>query len=135
MGSGTHLNASDAGAIVDTVADMQELVGVVTAFTGGTGGQDALLTLGTGGQDALFTLPGVAMGTPGYTAPEQLDDARSVDARADIYSVGATLYEMLAGRKPIEVDGFESWLRRLSKESAPPLASDGRLQRARRKGD
>ena len=78
----------------------------------------------TAGAGALaFTLPGVALGTPGYMAPEQLGDARSVDARADVYSVGATLYELASRRKPIAVDGLESWMRRLSSEAAPPLAS------------
>jgi len=71
-----------------------------------------------------YTLPGVAMGTPGYMAPEQLSDARSVDARADVYAVGAMLFEMLTGRKPIEPEGgLEVWIRRLTTESAPPLAS------------
>ncbi|QEG23417.1 serine/threonine-protein kinase [Mariniblastus fucicola] len=40
------------------------------------------------------------MGTPLYMAPEQFTDSRSVDARADIYSVGVTLYQLLAGRPP-----------------------------------
>lgn len=86
-------------------------------------GTTAGLLPGTGGLPAVFTLPGMALGTPGYMAPEQLGDARSVDARADVYSVGATLYEMLSRRKPIEVDGLDAWMRRLSTEAAPPLAS------------
>jgi len=42
----------------------------------------------------------VGMGTIAYTAPEQQLDARKVDHRADIFSVGATLYEMLTGAPP-----------------------------------
>jgi serine/threonine-protein kinase len=47
-----------------------------------------------------LTKPGVMIGTPEYMAPEQVYSAASVDARADIYSVGAMLYEMLAGARP-----------------------------------
>ena len=49
------------------------------------------------------TTPGVAMGTPEYMAPEQAA-GKDVDARADIYSVGAILYEMLSGAPPHEGD-------------------------------
>jgi len=42
-------------------------------------------------------------GTPGYAAPEQLT-GRSTDRRSDIYSIGALLFEMLAGRRPFEDD-------------------------------
>jgi serine/threonine-protein kinase len=46
-----------------------------------------------------LTRPGVMMGTPEYMAPEQAFSADTVDARADVYSVGAMLYEMLAGAR------------------------------------
>jgi len=54
----------------------------------------------SGGEGALLTLPGVAMGTPGYMAPEQYTDAAGVDARADVFSLGVILYEMLCGQPP-----------------------------------
>jgi len=51
-----------------------------------------------------LTRPGVMMGTPEYMAPEQAYSADTVDARADVYSVGAMLYEMLAGVRPAQGD-------------------------------
>lgn len=51
-------------------------------------------------RDIKITDSGSAMGTPSYMAPEQFNDSSSVDARADIFSLGVTLYESLAGVKP-----------------------------------
>ncbi|MGL4555204.1 MAG: protein kinase domain-containing protein, partial [Gemmataceae bacterium] len=48
------------------------------------------------------TLAGQAMGTPSYMAPEQARDATSVDQRADVYSLGCTLYVMITGRPVFE---------------------------------
>ena len=56
-------------------------------------------------QAVQLTRTGATMGTAVYMAPEQFTGAGSVDARADIYSLGVTFYEMLAGRPPFEVDG------------------------------
>ena len=46
------------------------------------------------------TQTGVTLGTPAYMSPEQISDSSSVDNRADIYSMGVMLYEMLTGSKP-----------------------------------
>jgi len=45
------------------------------------------------------TRSGIAMGTPSYMAPEQIRDARSVDQRADIWSLGCILYELMTRRR------------------------------------
>ena len=44
------------------------------------------------------------LGTPLYMAPEQHYESRAVDARADIYSVGVTLYQLLAGHPPFDTE-------------------------------
>jgi serine/threonine protein kinase len=49
---------------------------------------------------ASATGEGVILGTPDYIAPEQINDSRSVDIRADIYSLGCTLFFALTGRPP-----------------------------------
>jgi serine/threonine protein kinase len=56
-------------------------------------------TIGKPG-DIQLTMPNVAMGTFDYMAPEQRDDASSVDGRVDIYSLGVIVYEMLTGTLP-----------------------------------
>jgi len=55
-----------------------------------------------------MTRTGAQMGTLYYESPEQIKGAKDVDHRSDIYSLGMTLYEMLAGRLPFETGGDTS---------------------------
>ena len=71
------------------------------------------------GEDAGLTVSQVMMGTPAYVAPEQARDAKNVDARADIYSLGATLYHMLCGAPPYVGDTTYSVLSKLISEPTP----------------
>jgi eukaryotic-like serine/threonine-protein kinase len=59
----------------------------------------AKLKVIAGGAPGL-TRPGVLMGTPEYMAPEQTSSAGTVDARADLFSIGVMIFEMLAGQRP-----------------------------------
>ncbi len=54
-----------------------------------------------------ITAPGQHLGTLSYMSPEQLRNALSADQRSDIYSLGATLYHMLAGVPPVAGKDFE----------------------------
>ena len=61
------------------------------------------------------TQSGVTLGTPAYMSPEQIMDSRSVDNRADIYSMGVMLYEMLTGSKPFDSTISEENLQKIRK--------------------
>ena len=81
-----------------------------------------------GGQGAL-TRTGELVGTPAYVAPEQVDDARAVDARADVYGLGATLYALLSGQPPFRGTSVILVLRQVLEE---PPAPDPRIPAALR---
>lgn len=53
-----------------------------------------------GETDEDLTTVGMTLGTPSYMAPEQFENSKFVDKRADIYSLGVVLYEMITGVKP-----------------------------------
>ena len=68
------------------------------------GGTVKLLDLGIAkiadGIDSLKTRTNTVFGTPAYISPEQALDSSSVDTRADVYSMGIILFELLCGRRP-----------------------------------
>ncbi|MBR3707826.1 MAG: protein kinase, partial [Lentisphaeria bacterium] len=74
----------------------------------------------TGGSNTL-TVAGTMIGTPAYASPEQCRDARSVDTRADIYSLGATLYEMLTGEAPFSGTNAFDIMAKVIRENPVPI--------------
>ena len=61
------------------------------------------------------------LGTPEYVSPEQATDARTADIRADIYSLGCTLYFLLTGRPPFVEDTLVKVLLAQIEKEPPPL--------------
>ncbi len=73
----------------------------------------------------LQTLPGVVMGTAGYMSPEQVR-AQPADARSDIFSSGAILYEMLTGRRAFRRETSAETMTAILKEEPPELSTSGK---------
>jgi Tol biopolymer transport system component len=67
------------------------------------------------------TEPGVVLGTLGYMAPEQVR-GKPADARSDIFSFGAILYEMLSGRRAFHGDSAADTMSAILKEDPPDLS-------------
>ncbi len=80
------------------------------------------------GADLSATAPGTVggglVGTPGYAAPEQYL-SRNVDGRADLYSLGVMLFEMVAGRRPFPGSDAIRLASSVLRDDAPKLTSAG----------
>ena len=85
----------------------------------GAGPQTSLPTATAG------TEPGVVMGTLGYMSPEQVR-GRPADARSDIFSFGAILYEMLSGKRAFHGDSAADTMSAILKEDPPELSVTGK---------
>jgi serine/threonine-protein kinase len=88
---------------------------------------------------ARITQTGLSLGTPQYMSPEQATGDRVIDARTDIYSLGAVLYEMLAGEPPHSGTSAQAIIAKLMTEEprslgvlrkSVPLEIDVAVQRA-----
>jgi protein-disulfide isomerase len=65
------------------------------------------------GELGTTTKTGMALGTPYFLAPEQATNAKTIDVRADVYSMGAILYQCLSGKLPYDADTFGELVRQM----------------------
>lgn len=113
-----HRDVKPSNLMLTTLPDGSPLVKVLDFGL-------AQLTRGeTAGGD--LTVSGELLGTVDYVAPEQITNPRTVDARADVYGLGATLYRLLSGRAPHQASGatesLYAKLTRISHQSCPAVA-------------
>ncbi|MCA9620418.1 MAG: protein kinase [Myxococcales bacterium] len=90
----------------------------------GDAGQAKLLDFGLARHEVTHryaTAAGMALGTPGYMAPEQIGDASDVSPRMDVFGLGALLYACLAGVGPFDAAHAMAALARVALESPRPL--------------
>jgi serine/threonine-protein kinase len=100
-----HRDVKPANVLVDWASDTVKL------------GDFGLARMGEHTQ----TRSGVTLGSPDYMAPEQLAGG-AVGPAADVYGLGATVYELLAGRRPHQADNLGALLRAVASEPATDIA-------------
>ena len=92
--------------------------------------KDKTASLDATAVSSAITMAGSTLGTPAYMSPEQLTDSSSVDNRADIYSLGVMLYEMVTGTKPYAGDMAPSTIARIKKGNyIPPRKINSKIPR------
>jgi DNA-binding response OmpR family regulator len=82
----------------------------------------AKLASGEEREGEALTATGALVGTPGYMSPEQAAGERGVDQRADVWSMAAILYEILAGVRPVHGENIGQMLKQLYTDGIRPLA-------------
>jgi tRNA A-37 threonylcarbamoyl transferase component Bud32 len=81
-----------------------------------------LAEAGSGAELSRLTESGAVMGTPSYMSPEQIEGG-TIDARADVFSLGVVLYELLCGSNPFEAHTPLATAARIMATDPPPLAA------------
>jgi serine/threonine-protein kinase len=99
-----HRDVKPANLLYDDVADTLKLVDFGIAR----------LT------DSSRTRTGIILGTPSYMSPEQLSASR-VSGQSDLYSLGVTMYHLLAGAPPFQADTVPKLMERISQQPHRPL--------------
>ena len=74
-------------------------------------------------RSVLTTKEGIVVGTPEYMPPEQARGIRDLDARADIWSTGVILFELLTGKLPFEAPSEAEVIIKIVTTDAPPVTS------------
>jgi serine/threonine protein kinase len=82
-------------------------------------GISKITTPGAPGHDMTRTT--AIMGSPPYMSPEQMKQSKGVDARADIWSLGIILFQVVTGRLPFDADAITELAIKVANEPAPPL--------------
>jgi serine/threonine protein kinase len=72
--------------------------------------------------DLNLTKTGRGLGTPHFMAPEQFRNAKNADVRCDVYSLGATLYQMVTGELPFRSTSgpLDAWMKKIQNDLTPP---------------
>ena len=87
-------------------------------------GQAKLADLGLAKTTATsggLTRTGRALGTPHFMAPEQFRNAKAADVRCDVFSLAATLYQMVTGQLPFKANGLlETWTKMIKNDLVSP---------------
>ncbi len=71
--------------------------------------------------ESNLTASGAMLGTLGYSAPEQLNSAKRVDHRADVFSLAVVTYQVLSGQKPFDGKGITDVVARIMSGEETPL--------------
>lgn len=110
-----HRNVKPANMMVDAQGNLRVTNMIMARVEDNS---EAFMSLVEG-----LTSPGFMMGTGDYLAPEQAVDAAHADGRADVYSLGCTLHEMLIGAPPFPEKGLVQKLLAHKNKPVPTLRS------------
>ncbi len=110
-----HRDLKPANLFVVRRADGTEAVKVLDF------GISKVLGPGSAPGELEMTRTAAVMGSPLYMPPEQMESARQVDVRSDVYSLGATLFELLAGQPPYTADTLPELITKVLSKPLPQI--------------